>query len=806
MMDTILQDLRYALRTLRRSPGFAAVVVLTLALGIGPTTAVYSVVEGVLLRPLPYRDPGRVVRVGWTFEQYYESGRFGASPTVAEVRAWSEQNHSFEEVSPYWGDAPVLTGLGDATRISAWTVKSNLFSMLGVQPILGRAFTDEEDRPGSTPAAVLSHRFWVARFGRDPQVLGRSLTLDGTLFQIVGVMPATFRFPVLPPGYRSEGTDVWRSMGAVAAAFNPNGNAELVGRLRPGVSIAQVKADLDAVERAWSKSIGDRQVRVTAITTVRDMAVGEVRRPLVLAVAAVGLVLVIACANAANLQLARAIARRRETAIRVALGAGRVRIVRQVLIEAVVLALAGAGVGVLLAVWGVPLLVSLAAKSLPRLDEVGINLNVLTVTVVVATLAGLLFGLVPALQSLRGMSQADLKEGSAALGTSTAHTRASGTFVVAQVALTLMLLVVAGLFGRSFLKLMTLKPGFEPSHVLVAQLHLPETRYQTEARKLALAQSLMERARALPGATSVALSTGTPLAVGAIGNILVPGEPEQADRPWAGITAVTPDFFGTLGIPLRRGRLFVAGDGGRARPLVVNEALAKTFFPGQDPLGKRVSFYGGRTGTIIGVVGDTREMSLPAAPPPVIYQPLADDVQSFLKVIVRTAGEPASLVAPLRAAMRELDPDLPIDALQTMREMMAESLATERFYAALVAIFATLAVLMAGAGLYAVVSYAVVRRTRELGVRIVLGAETRQVLGLVVGRGAVLALAGILLGVGGALAATRVLKSFLFGITPTDPLTFVAVATGLAFVALAASYVPARRATRVDPMVALRME
>ena len=805
-MDSLLQDVRYTLRMLRTSPGFTLVTVLTLALGIGPTTAVYSVVEGVLLRPLPYADPERVVRVGWTYEQYYASGRFGASPSVAEVRAWSEQNHSFDDVAPYWGDNPVLTGLGDATRVTAYAVKSNLFPMLGAEPILGRGFTAEEDRPGSAPAAVLSYRVWVARFGRDPNVLGRSITLDGTTLQIVGVMPATFRFPVLPPGFRSEGTDLWRSMGAVPAAFNPIEAAELVGRLRPGVSIAQAKADLDAVERAWSESIGERRVRVTVLNTVRDLAVGEVRKPLLVALAAVGLVLLIACANAANLLLARAVARQRETAIRMALGASRVRIVRQVLIEALVLALGAAGVGILLAEWGVPALVAIAGRSLPRLGEVAINLNVLTVTVVVAILTGVLFGLVPALQSLRGMSPSDLKEGGAALGTSTAHTRASGAFVVAQVALTLMLLVGAGLLGRSFVKLMTLQPGFEPTHVLVAQLRLPDTRYQTDRRRLTLAQSAMERSRALPGATSVAVSTGTPLAVGAMGTIRVPGEPEQADAPWASITAVTPDFFRTLGIPLRRGRLFLAGDGGSARPIIVNEALARAFFPGQDPLGKRVGFYGGRVGTIIGVVGDTREMSLPAAPPPVIYQPLADDVQSFLKVIVRTAGDPASLAAPLRAAMRELDPDLPIDGLQTMREMMAESVTTERFYAALVAIFATLAVLMAAAGLYAVVSYAVVRRTHELGVRIALGAEARQVLGLVVGRGARLALAGILLGVGGALAGTRVLKTFLFGIAPTDPLTFVAVAMGLAFVALAAGYLPARRATRVDPMVALRAE
>jgi len=805
-MDTVLHDIRYALRTFANRPGFTSLAILTLALGIGPTTAVYSVVEGVLLRPLPYRDAGRVVRVGWTFEQYYESGRFGASPTGAEVRAWSEQNHSFEDVSPYWGDSPVLTGLGDATRLSAYTVKSNLFRMLGVQPILGRGFTDEEDRPGSTPAAVLSYRFWVARFGRDPQVLGRSITLDGTAVQIVGVMPVTFLFPVLPPEFRSEGTDLWRSMGAIPAAFDPAGNAELVGRLRPGVTLARAKADLDAVERAWSKSIGERRPRVTVPTTIRDMAVGEVRRPLLLALAAVGLVLLIACANVANLLLARAVARERETAIRAALGATRIRIIRQVLTEAMLLALAGAAVGVLLAAWGVPLLVSLASTSLPRLHNVGINLQVLATTVGAALLTGLLFGLVPALQSMRGISTVALKEGGAGVGTGTVHARAGGAFVITQMALTLMLLVGAGLLGRSFVKLMTLEPGFDPEHALVAQVHLPPERYGTTAQKLAFAQVVIDRVGALPGVTAAALSTGTPLAVGAIGTILVPDQPEQSEAPWGSITAATPDFFRALAIPLRRGRLFVPGDGGAARPVIVNDALVNTFFPGQDPIGRHVAFYGGRIGTIIGVVGNTREISLSATPPPVIYEPLVDDAQSFLKVIVRTAGDPAALAAPLRASLRTLDPGLPVDALQPMRQMMAESVATQRFYATLVAIFAGLALLLAAAGLYALISYGVVRRTHELGVRIALGADTGQVLRLVVGRGAVLALLGIVLGAGGAIATTRVLKSFLFEITATDPVTFVGAALGLVVVALIASYLPARRATRVDPIVALRTE
>ena len=807
-MDTILQDLRYALRTFANRPGFTSLAILTLALGIGPTTAVYSFVEGVLLRPLPYQDAGRLVRIGWTWKQYYASGRMTASPSLAEVRAWMAQPRSFAGMSPYWGNNPVITGLGEATRVSAYTVSSNLFPLLSVQPILGRGFTAEDDQQGNAPTAVLSYDFWTTRFGGDPRALGRSLTLDGIQFEIIGVMAAGFQFPVLPPGFRSAGTDMWCSMGSLPGAFSPDGRdaAEVVARLRPGVTIARAKADLDVVERRWSETTRQPQERVTILTTLQDFSVGDVRGALLLAFLAVGLVLLIACANVANLLLARAVARGRETAIRTALGATRIRIIRQVITEAMLLALAGAAVGVLLAAWGVPLLVSLASTSLPRLHNVGINLQVLATTVGAALLTGLLFGVVPALQSVRGISTVALKEGGAGVGTGAVHARAGGAFVIAQMALTLMLLVGAGLLGRSFVKLMTLEPGFDPEHALVAQVNLPPRRYGTTAQKLAFAQVVIDRARALPGVTAAAVSTGTPLAVGAIGTILVPGQPERSEAPWGSVTAATPDFFRALGIPLRRGRLFVPGDGGASRPVIVNEALVNVFFPGQDPIGRHVAFFAGRIGTIIGVVGNTREMSLSDTPPPVIYEPLADDAQSFLKVIVRTAGDPAALAAPLRAALRTLDPGLPVDALQPMRQMMAESVATQRFYATLVAIFAGLALLMAGGGLYALISYGVVRRTHELGVRIALGADASRVLRLVVGRGAVLAFLGIVLGAGGAIATTRVLKSFLFEITATDPATFVGAALGLVVVALIASYLPARRATRVDPMVALRTE
>ncbi|HEX5479791.1 MAG TPA: ABC transporter permease [Dehalococcoidia bacterium] len=810
-MDGLLQDIRYAVRAFLGNRGVALVAVLVLALGIGATTTVYSVVEGVLLSPLPYADAGRVVNIGQIPRTRAATAlRRAEWPSRAEFLALRARNHSFEELSTANGGMPVLTGLGDATRLSAWEVMSNLFPMLGIQPILGRGFTAEEDRPGSAPVAILSYAFWSARFGRDPGAIGRSITLDRTDYLVVGVMPARFRFPMVAGRRFSSGADVWLSIGPTLSTSprDMQSSAFTVGRLRPGVGIAEARADVSAVLRQLAEHTPRLENMVPVVTPMRDLAVGNVRTPLLLVLGAVGFVLLIACANVANLLLARAIARQREMAIRVALGATRWRIVRQLLTEAVFLALAGAAAGVLLATWGVPPLVSLAGSELPRIQQVGVNLRVLAAAAGAAVLTGVLFGLAPALHAVRGISPAALKEGSTAAGTGAGHTRASGAFVIVQVALTLVLLVGAGLLGRSFINLITLDPGFDAQHMLVAKMILPGDRYPGGASTLAFAHTTVDRLEALPGVTAAAVSTAMPLAGGLHGSINVAGAPKQDDAPQGHFTAVTPGYFRALGIPLRRGRLFRPGDRGGAQQVVVNDALTRALFPRQDPIGKRISFgmYTTDTGTIVGVVGNTRGRSLVAAPPPIVYESLADDPQYFVNAIVRTAGDPGALAAPLRATLRDIDPDLPVDNLQTMPEVMAESITAQRLYATLLGVFSTLALLMAAAGLYALVSYAVARRTREVGIRLALGALPRDVLRLVVGRGARLALAGICIGTVGALAATRVLGSFLFEITPTDPVVFVGVALGIAVVALGASWLPARRATRIDPVAVLRDE
>jgi putative ABC transport system permease protein len=810
---TVWQDGRYALRGLRRQPGFAAVVLITLALGIGANTAIFSVLEAVVLRSLPLREPERLVSVSPIDVRWRpRNTRMGSTASHLAFETWRTQRQLFEEVAAYNGAEPVLTGLGEPERPHAWDVTANFFTMLGAQPALGRAFLPEEDQPGAPAVAVVSYAFWETRLGRDPGVVGRRITLDGKPVSIVGVMPPRFVFPILPSGFKAKSTVLWRPLSAQLSPAERNrrgayGGHWIVARLRPGVTPEQAVAHLDAATRRLRPEPGWKNV-VTLVTPLREMLVGDLRRPLWLVLGAVSLVLLIACVNVANLLLARAVARQREIAIRLAVGAGRLRIARQLVTEAVLLSFMGAALGVLLSRWGVPLLVSFAGREIPRIEEVGINTRVLGATLAVSLLTGIAFGLAPAIQAARRTSADALKEGGTGTGTVTWRSRASDAFAVTQVALALVLLAGAGLLARSFIHLVRVDTGFETEHILVAELELPAERYAKDERKLAFAEHTLERVRALPGVTAAAVSAGMPLAGGRFGSVGVAGPPLPHDAPWAYFTSVTPDYFRVLGIPLKRGSLFPVDGGDGADAVVVSEATVKTLFPGTDPIGKRITAagYAGSARTIIGVVGDTRQDQLDAAPPPHVYEPLRADRARYLNVLARTSGDPAAIAASLRSTLREVDPLLPVDKISTMRGLVSESLRRQRFYVTLLSIFAITALTIAAAGLYAVVTYAVTRRTHEFGVRAALGARRRQILTLVLGRAMRLAAGGVALGLAGAYGTTRLLRGFLFEVQPTDPVVFSAACALLAAVALAASYLPARRATRVDPMTALRAD
>ncbi|HEU4628405.1 MAG TPA: ABC transporter permease [Gemmatimonadaceae bacterium] len=804
-MSSLLQDLRYALRVHLANPTATLVAVLVLAVGIGANTAIFSVVEGVLLRSLPFREPERLVGVGPIPAEYRSTARQYGTASRFAFETWRDQRDVFEEVAGYVGDDPVLTGLGDATRVMAYGVTANFFPMLGATPMIGRAVIAADTLAGAPRVAVLSHAFWATRLGGAADVVGRTIALNGVPHVVVGVMPPGFRFP--------ERAALWRALApptghSADGSRQPYGGYHTVARLRAGVTPALAMRRLDVTTAAIGQREEGWQGVVANVIPLHAQLMGDVQRPLLLVMGAVAFVLLIACANVANIQLARAVGRRREIAIRVAVGAGRARLLRQLLTESVTLALAGGGLGVLLAYWGVPLLVRLGGEELPGVVDIGVNPRVLAVTLVATLLTGVAFGLAPAVQAARRASAVSLKDGTAGSGASASRNRLGAALVVAQVALTMVLLAGAGLLVASVRHLLRDDAGFTADGVLVAQIELRGTRHTGDTATLAFSRALLERVRAMPGVAAAAMSTGTPLATGAFGTIEVVGGPTPRAAAPTMFTAATADYFRALGIPLLRGRLLRDDGADGPGAIVVSQTLARTYFPGQDPIGRQVRFYGQSiTGTIVGVVGDTKAMALDeSAPPPHIYQPFAADPAPYLKLVVRAAGDPAALAAGVRAAVRELDPDLPIDALTTMRQLMSESVTRQRFYATLLAVFAAAALVMSAAGIYGVVSYTVTRRTREMGVRLALGATAGDVLRLVFGRAGLLAGAGLLLGGLGALAATRVLRSMLFEIAPTDPRVLGGVAALLAVVALAATWLPARRATRVDPVQALRAE
>jgi predicted permease len=800
-MDTILQDLRFAARTLRRNIGFTTAAVLTLALGIGANAAIFSVVNAVLLRPLPYADADRLAMVwGW-----YDG--FGKTTTsLPDFRDLRERTKAFSQLAARHGTVFNLTGQGEPEQLQADRVTANFFPMLGVRPMLGRAFLPDEERVGGNDdVVVLSYGLWQRRFGGEPGIVGRTLQLSGRPYTVVGVAPRDFRF--------MSDVDLWAPLRADTAGHRRAEYLTVLGRLAPGATVEGATADIAGIfaqlATEYPETNGSIRSRVIGM---REDLVGDVRPALLVFSGAVALVLLIACANVANLLLARASAREREMAVRAAIGAGRGRIVRQLLTESLLIAALGAGLGLALAAVGLDALRAMNAELLPRFQEVHIDAMAVGFALLLALGTGLLFGLAPALRLSANALGGALREGtrSAAGG---AALRLRNALVLAEVALALVLLVGAGLLLRSFQQLNRVDLGFQPAQLLTYRVVLPTAKYDSAALLPPVYDEIAQRTRAIPGVRSAAVAGDLPMNGSGYLSFAIDGRVPPPDamedvQPFA----VSPDYFATLGIPLRSGRLFTASDAPGAPPVaLVNEEMVRRYFDGRDPIGRRVTFGDPADSssvwwTVVGVVGDVAQEGVTAKPYAQLYRPLAQSPRRGVFVVARTTVAPMAVASGARAALEAVDPELPLTSLMTMEERIGENLLRPRVNTLLLAVFAGIALALAAIGIYGVISYAVAQRTREIGIRMALGATAGDVKRLVVRQGMTPALLGVALGAVGALAATRLMASLLYGVTATDPLTFVVVALFLGAIALLAAYVPARRATRVEPVTALREE
>lgn len=803
-----MSDFRLAIRTLLKSRSFTAVAVTTLALGIGAATAIFTVVNGVLLRSLPYPDAGRLTMVWLANPRQGIEKDISPYPTFREFRA---QSQAFSHLAAYTQSSMNLNGAGDPQRVRGAQVTSDFFAMLGVQPGLGRAFREDDHAANRPRVAVIGHGLWSRAFGGTSSVLGRTLLLNDTRYTIVGVMPRGFAYP--------RDTEFWLPLVPVGPGFEARGTYWLTvaGRLRPAAGLGAAAAELEAIlrrlDREFPQIYTDQEV---VLESLQESMTGRVRTPLLVLQGAVLLLLSIACANVANLLSVRATARRREIAIRAALGAQRGRIVRQLLIESVVLAVAGAAAGVVLAYWGVELLRAMGPGDLPRLHEVGVDAGALGFAALLAAASTLVFGLTPALQLIVQDLVTPLTEGGRAAGEQGAPARTRKALVAGQIALALMLLIAAGLLFRSFSRVMATDPGLDPDSVLAVELSLTPLRYPQAEQRAAFYRTLLERLSALPqvesaGAISTALLSRLPNST----PIAIEGRTDlsDADRnlPIA-FDSVTPDFFRAVRIPIRAGRAFAHSDDASApRVAIVNEALVRRFFSGRDPIGRRVTFGDPaspnvRWMTIVGVAGDVRRSGLDLPPRPELYMAYPQQSRSTMTLTIRTAGEPTALAGAVRSAVAAIDPQLPVARMETLDRLIGDSLAQRRFNMLLLMVFSLLALSLSAVGIYGVVAYTVSRRSHEFGVRLALGARRADMVRIVLGEAALVTVAGTLIGVAGALALTRVLATLLFEISPTDAATFIAVTLALAAVALLACYIPARRATRIDPIVSMRAE
>jgi putative ABC transport system permease protein len=806
MDGAMMADLKYALRTIRRSPGFALAVVLTLALGIGANSAIFSVVHGVLLRPLPYGEPDQLVRI---YGRYPEFGRTATS--LPDFQDWRAQSHVFEQMAARYNAAFVLTGEGEPERVLADRVTANFLPTLGVRPLLGRGFLPEEEQVGGDDRVViLDYGYWQRRFAGDPRIVGRQIQLSGHPYTVVGVTPKDFRL--------TRDVDLYAPARADTTLPRRAEFMDVFARLKPGVTVQQADADLAAVLRHLAEQYPQTNAKIRSeVIGMQDDLVGGVKPALLAFMGAVALVLLIACANVANLLLARAATRDREVAVRVAMGAGRGRLMRQLLTESVVLAVIGGALGLAMATWAVAAVRSTDVQFLPRQGEIAIDATIVVFTLVLSVITGLLFGLAPALRLSGGSLHATLREGArGATGGSLARVR--GALVLGEVAVALMLLIGAGLLVRSFDKLTKVDLGFDPSHVLTYNVTFPSAKFRDAEQLAPLYASLLERARSLPGVRSAALSADLPMDGASYLSFTIQGRPPRPDRPGAAPEdmqpfAVSPDYFATLHIPLERGRLLNAEDRAGATPAaVVSEETVRRFFDdGRDPIGSRITFGNPDNPsttwlTIVGVVGNIAQEGVTAKPYAQLYQSIAQAPTRSVFVSLRTDGDPLLLASSVRGTVRAVDPDLLVNEIQPLDARVARNIARPRLSVLLLGGFSAIALLLAAIGIYGVMAYTVAQRTREIGVRMALGADPEKVKQLVVRQGMQPALLGVGVGLIAAFAATRLIARLLYGVSAADPVTFVLVPLFLVGVALLATWLPARRATRVPPTVALQSE
>ena len=812
----MISEIRFALRQLIKNPLFALVGILTLALGIGATTAVLTLVNALLIKPLPYEDPARLVLL---FEHFRDQHLDAIPVSPPEFLEYKAQLKSVEKLAAFTTAAYNLSEGDVPERIFGATVSADLFPLLGVQPIRGRIFRPEECAVGRNDVIMISERLWRRKFDRDPRVLGSKVLADGRVFTVVGIMPASFEFPLplfnITGAQFGEQADIWQPLGFTDAEMKNRGSRSygVIGRLAPGASAPQAQAEIETVVRAMRPRFKNNYPQTESfgatLYPLKEQVIGGMKPLLLILLGAVALVLLIACANLATMLLARASAREREMAIRVAVGASRARLLRQGLTESVVLAIFGGAVGVLFAIWAIDLVKTLGTQTIPRLSEVRIDGSVLLVTLAIAIGTGLIFGLVPALATGRPDLTEALKEGGRGSTSSRRHNRLRNALVVAEVALALVLLTGAGLLLKSFVRLENVNPGFNAKNVLTAEISLPALRYPDNKTQAAFFAELERRVATLPGVSQVGLTTILPMSginsdcsfgiEGRMSDDAHPG-PDEEDR------IVSPNYFRALEIPLVQGRFFTAADKLDAPPVVIiNRALAERYWPNESALGKRirVPFTMPAISTIVGIVGDLHHRGLDQPGKPEFYVPVAQVPYSSVILAVRSLSDPAGLTSAIRREVQAIDPAQPIAHVRTLEQVVADSIAPRKLSVVLLAVFAGVALALAAVGIYGVMSFLVVQRTHEIGVRMALGAQRSDVLRLVIFQAGALIAAGTLLGLSVALLSTSLLRSALYGTSALDFATFLLVTLTLALVALLASYIPARRATRADPMIAL---